>query len=603
MLNPVLRFSQLMAFLILTLTGTTVLSSGENRYGPVRNNENLWNIAVQVKPDDNLTTIQVAMSIFQRNPQAFRYNNLNGLMQNKILIIPSATDMHSVSKQTAEKMFSLHWDKWKNRSSGAELKQNVSEVQLTENLPNTVSKDKALSSNEKNLKHEPTQTTLVSQSQDDTSNVKPKTVEAKTTEPKANSMLEPVEKIVEKKHVVKSIENSTVLLPENNGSVFQSKKLVPAFETDNKESTLQKKNLRTLVSIQEKASIQNIASMQNKEAMPLEQSKKSNEAPKIIPEYLVASESENVIALFLSQLQARIKTYFVNNRLSNKYLLSIAGFLGMLLVFNLLFRKEQTYPTVKLLDDTLGKDKDDVSEKDEILEKSEKEFVVVVDSNTNEFDFAITMGVAEENDPLDYIEKLQAKLKKSQQNEHQQQSDFFERNSLNEQPSADLKFSEKEYSPKQLITENDEIIRQSHIKNFIMEFSDINNKLSEAYIVIETNADNKNSLRQFLVYLKQIKQLSFAVHEKFIYHYTSALVELLQCQLNSGKSMNKQIVDILSQMIFCNKEIISSLIEKRSPSLRVTELTEKAEIIRQENCPQSDEEYIYEMVDKFLIEH
>lgn len=496
MLKPGLNLFQLIMLLILTLAGTHAQSSGESRYGPVSANENLWNISIQLKPDDKLITTQVALSIFRRNPQAFRNNNLNGLLQGKILIIPSATEMHSVSQQTAEKMFIQHLQNWKNGKTQAENSQAAQRLKT------------------------------------------PPATEIKEIEKISHATLNNTKNNIP---VVSMTESHSQNLPVAQLQMLpQSKKEFSILEIDTKESSSQSDKLKTQLPVQTRESL--LMELANNTIIT-KQPVQTNEVAK--------------------------KNYFPY----------MAGFVSILIILFLLLRKQQTDPGGRLC-------ADETEQHDEVIKREE-------------ISFSISNDGAEKNEHLNHQEKLQARLETLQLYSFQQQSNLHEKDALDDLTDSESKSSTTEYSPQQLKVEFDKLASQSHINNFIGEFSDINEKLSATYSIIERDKDNKTSLSHFLMHLNMIKQIALLFDAKYVLQYSSGLVELLQCQLNSEKSINKQLLGVMSESIACNEEIINALREKRQPGIMVKELIDKADIIRRDDCQESRDEHISKMVSNF----
>ena len=51
-----------------------------DQYGPITSRDTLWNIALKVRPETTLSVYQVMQALYQKNPQAFKQNNLNHLI-------------------------------------------------------------------------------------------------------------------------------------------------------------------------------------------------------------------------------------------------------------------------------------------------------------------------------------------------------------------------------------------------------------------------------------------------------------------------------------------------------------------------------------------
>ena len=90
--------------------GPTVPASStkvKNKILTVKNGSTLWRLANSVKPDA-LTIEQVMMALYDENPDAFEYNNVNALEKDKTLVVPSIERLAQESAIDAAKRFDAH---------------------------------------------------------------------------------------------------------------------------------------------------------------------------------------------------------------------------------------------------------------------------------------------------------------------------------------------------------------------------------------------------------------------------------------------------------------------------------------------------------------
>ena len=73
----------------------------------VRNGSTLWRLAKRVQPK-NLTIEQVMMALYDENPSAFEYNNVNALEKGKTLNVPTVARMGQESALAAKQRFDAH---------------------------------------------------------------------------------------------------------------------------------------------------------------------------------------------------------------------------------------------------------------------------------------------------------------------------------------------------------------------------------------------------------------------------------------------------------------------------------------------------------------
>lgn len=77
---------------------------GGESYGPIRPNETLWVIAERVKPSQGVTTKQMAVILYQKNPQAF-YGSVNSLRAGATLALPSYDELRELPSEQARTEF------------------------------------------------------------------------------------------------------------------------------------------------------------------------------------------------------------------------------------------------------------------------------------------------------------------------------------------------------------------------------------------------------------------------------------------------------------------------------------------------------------------
>ena len=73
----------------------------------VRNGSTLWRLAKRIQPAD-LTIEQVMMALYDENPDAFEYNNVNALEEGKTLTVPNMVRLGQESRITAKQRFDEH---------------------------------------------------------------------------------------------------------------------------------------------------------------------------------------------------------------------------------------------------------------------------------------------------------------------------------------------------------------------------------------------------------------------------------------------------------------------------------------------------------------
>lgn len=98
----------------------------------VRPGDTLWQIAEQVRPSNSVTIYQTMMGLQRANPDAFLNNNINTLLNNQTLTVPSASEIDQVSHRQAKAQAAEQYNEWKNNtSSPAPIDAGVSDPQTS----------------------------------------------------------------------------------------------------------------------------------------------------------------------------------------------------------------------------------------------------------------------------------------------------------------------------------------------------------------------------------------------------------------------------------------------------------------------------------------
>ncbi len=85
-------------------------------YGPVRKRDTLWGIASRVKTQD-VSVAQMAMAIYEANPDAFAKPNVNHLIAGKNLKIPDSQTILKLSQVEALRQFKQHKRDWREQQA------------------------------------------------------------------------------------------------------------------------------------------------------------------------------------------------------------------------------------------------------------------------------------------------------------------------------------------------------------------------------------------------------------------------------------------------------------------------------------------------------
>lgn len=103
--------------LIVLLTGALglPLQAAETIYGPIGRQDTLWNLAESMRPSKDVTTQQVMMALYKKNPHAFTVNNISSLRKNAYMLAPSEAETKQIGRKTAIQMVRRHNVRWKKR--------------------------------------------------------------------------------------------------------------------------------------------------------------------------------------------------------------------------------------------------------------------------------------------------------------------------------------------------------------------------------------------------------------------------------------------------------------------------------------------------------
>lgn len=79
--------------------------AGDGEY-VIKPNDTLWEIALDVRPDNSVSVHQAMVALYEANPDAFINGNISRLKEGKVLRVPDAAQMSSVTKRDAVTQFS-----------------------------------------------------------------------------------------------------------------------------------------------------------------------------------------------------------------------------------------------------------------------------------------------------------------------------------------------------------------------------------------------------------------------------------------------------------------------------------------------------------------
>lgn len=98
---------------LMTFSSVNLAHSAQYSYGPTKQNDRLWQIALNTRPSSDITPQQMMVALVQRNPFAFKDHNVNGLYTGIRLRIPAYNDIITNTPLQAELMVKKHNQLWK----------------------------------------------------------------------------------------------------------------------------------------------------------------------------------------------------------------------------------------------------------------------------------------------------------------------------------------------------------------------------------------------------------------------------------------------------------------------------------------------------------
>ncbi len=83
-------------------------------YGPTSTNDQLWQIAVNVRPDATVSVAQTMVALLEKNPTAFKDKNIHGLNAGVILQLPTLAEINAIARKDALQEITAQDAAWKN---------------------------------------------------------------------------------------------------------------------------------------------------------------------------------------------------------------------------------------------------------------------------------------------------------------------------------------------------------------------------------------------------------------------------------------------------------------------------------------------------------
>lgn len=91
----------IIGFICSLIIAVNVCAASDTTYGPTTSSDNVWDIAIEIRPSEEVSIYQVMLAIFNLNKRAFYYDNINALDTGKIIKLPDIKAIRSVAKKDA----------------------------------------------------------------------------------------------------------------------------------------------------------------------------------------------------------------------------------------------------------------------------------------------------------------------------------------------------------------------------------------------------------------------------------------------------------------------------------------------------------------------
>ncbi|MDP4983116.1 FimV/HubP family polar landmark protein, partial [Pseudoalteromonas tunicata] len=87
-------------------------------FGPVKESDTLWRIAVKIRPDNSVSIYQVMQALYEKNPDSFLDKNINHIRDGAYLKIPSLAEIRSIEPELARQKSDKDDAMWEKKKNG-----------------------------------------------------------------------------------------------------------------------------------------------------------------------------------------------------------------------------------------------------------------------------------------------------------------------------------------------------------------------------------------------------------------------------------------------------------------------------------------------------
>jgi FimV-like protein len=98
--------------IFIALVPTECIAIGQTTYGPTNNADQLWQIAIFVRPSAFVSIQQTMLAILQDNPQSFTDANVNAIKPGSVLRIPALVEIQQIAPNVATQQIEMQDIAW-----------------------------------------------------------------------------------------------------------------------------------------------------------------------------------------------------------------------------------------------------------------------------------------------------------------------------------------------------------------------------------------------------------------------------------------------------------------------------------------------------------
>ncbi|KPJ68057.1 MAG: hypothetical protein AMJ43_01220 [Coxiella sp. DG_40] len=102
--------------IVIALVLPKCIAANQNTYGPTSKADQLWQIAVFVRPNASVSIQQTMLAILRDNPQSFIDANVNRIKQGSVLKIPTLEEIQQIAPNVATQQIDLQNTAWRKLS-------------------------------------------------------------------------------------------------------------------------------------------------------------------------------------------------------------------------------------------------------------------------------------------------------------------------------------------------------------------------------------------------------------------------------------------------------------------------------------------------------